>query len=479
MKRVVQLLLIILSHQLIAQQSRQFRIDSLLTAVHSNELFNGVALVADSGKIILHKAYGLSERETNTQLSINDRFYIGSLTKQFTAVLILQLQEDKLIDINNPISDYLEEFKGITYANITVHQVLTHTSGLGSYTSHPDFDKSIPYSKQEMFEFIKHPLLFESGTDWSYSNSGYYLLGEIAERVSGKDYGSLLNEKILNPLEMHNTSFSYEWIKKRVANGYVRTISGISNMPDYSLASLFSTGGIYSTAGDLYTWAQALDSNKLLSDKSKKILYQPLKNDYACGLYVKKGINKDGEKFERHFHGGIIQGYHSFMLKRTPQKQIVILLDNYYNQEIQTIKNRIWSALVDENIRGIKPKLSNLLFNACSKNNLIKALDSISNNLEYFESQFTFEEFDINTVAYRLMESERFSEASKLFEFNLNRYPKSWNVYDSMGELKLKQGNYKEAEKLYEKSLALNPENTSAKMAIKKIKLHATKPKLY
>jgi 6-phosphogluconolactonase len=457
----------------IIENSKTNVIDSLLIACHNQGLFNGVALISDGGKIILHKPYGLSDLHNQTPLELTDRFYIGSLTKQFTSVLILQLQEDELIHLDTPISEYLEEFSDSTFANITIHQLLTHTSGLGNYTSHPDFNKSKRYSNKEMFDLIKEPLLFPPGSKWSYSNSGYFLLGKIAERVTNRDYGSLLYEKIFEPLEMINTSFSNEWLNKNVAKGYVGTIEGIKPMPSYSPASLFSTGGIYSTAQDLYIWTQALDGNKLLTEKSKEILLQPIQNDYACGLYVKKGIDSYGNKFERHFHGGIIQGYHSFILKRVPQKQVIILLDNFYSQEIATIKNRIWSALIEEEVREIKPKLSNLLYSASSGNTLAKMIDSISKNIELFESQYTFEEFDINKVAYRLMEAERFSEARHLFTFNIDRYPKSWNVYDSMGELELIQGNYKYAKQLYKQSLTLNADNTSAKVALENIALYA------
>ncbi len=447
-------------------------IDSLLNSCNDNGIFNGVALVADEGKIILQKSYGTSDIKSHSQLKLTDRFYIGSLTKQFTSVLILQLQEDELIDINSPISTYLTEFRDSIWEKVTVHQLLTHTSGFGSYTFHSSFDKSIIYTDQEMFEFIKQPLLFEPGTDWSYSNSGYFLLGKIAERLTNKNYGTLLNEKIFSPLKMNNSSFSTEWLNHRIAKGYKRTIDGIKPMPAYSLVTLFSTGGIYSSVGDLFIWSQALDGNKLLSDKSKDILFQPIQNDYACGIYVKKGIDENGNKFERHFHGGMIQGYHSFMLKRVPQKQVVILLDNFYNQEIQTIKNRIWSTLVNEDIRNIKSKLSNILYSACAENTLIDLLDSISNNQVQFENQFELEEFDINTVGYRLMEAKRYTEATALFNFNIMLYPYSWNVYDSIGELFLKQGEFIDAENYYKKSLLLNPKNSSAEIALKKIKQH-------
>jgi len=128
---------------------------------------------------------------------------------------------------------------------------------------------------------------------------------------------------------------------------------------------------------------------------------------------------------------------------------------------------------VDENIREIKPKLSNLLFNACSNGTLIQIIDSISTNTSLFNETYAFEEFDINVVAYRLMESERYKEAYAILNFNINQYPNSWNVYDSMGELQLKQGKYIESKKLYRKSLLLNPENGSARMALKEIKLRS------
>ncbi len=454
-----------------AQSSKTDVIERLLNQCHEQGFFNGVALVADEGKIIVHKSYGISDLKTQSPLKRSDRFYIGSLTKQFTSVLILQLQEEGFIDIHKPLSLYLEEFNDTNWSEITVHQLLTHTSGFGSYTFHEDFDKSLPYTDQQMFEFIKHPLLFKPGSSWTYSNSGYFLLGKIAERATGKDYGALLKQHIFEPLQMKNSSFSVDWLKEDFAKGHIKSINGTKPMPIYSAVSLLSTGGIYSTAEDLFIWTQALHGNKILSDTSREILFQPVQNDYACGFYVKRGVDENGNEFERHFHGGMIQGYHSFILNRVPQKQVIILLDNFYSQEIQTIKNRIWSALEEYEIKPIKPTLSSLLFTACSEKRLDFMLDSISNNLKTFENRFTFDEFDINKVGYHLMKASRHSEASILFNFNMKRYPESWNVYDSMGELQLRQRNYNEAEKLYKRSLALNPKNNSAINALKKIEL--------
>lgn len=444
-------------------------IDSLLSECQQKGIFNGVALVADQGKIILHKGYGDSDLLQGTPVKLKDRFYIGSLTKQFTSALILLLQEEALLSIEDPISQYLPEFDGVDYQSITIHHLLTHTSGLGSYTSHPQFDRALDYQEDEFLQFIKEPLHFQPGSSWQYSNSGYYLLGLIAERVTGKPYGYLLEHRIFRPLKMRRTGFKETWLKKKVAKGFWRTIDGYAPMPRYSLSSLFSTGGIFSTAGDLFKWNEALYGSELLSSTSKKILFTPVLKDYACGWYVKKGIDQEGEAFERHFHGGWIKGYHAFILRRIPDQQLVVLLDNAYNQEIPTIKNRIWSALIEEPLKEVKPKLSNLLFHACAEKRVLPLLDSIHENLDHFESRFIFEEFDINTVAYRLMENDRFEEAGKIFAFNLARYPEAWNVYDSMGELQLHLGNEELAQQHYLKSLELNPANVSAELALEKI----------
>jgi len=460
---------IILCGSLFSQSIKAEKIDSLLSECHQNELFNGVALVADSGKIILHKSYGTSNRENELKLKLSDRFYIGSITKQFTSVLILQLQENGFLDIHFSVEKYLREFKDSEIGTVTIYQLLTHTGGLGNYNFNPGFDKAISYSEQEVFNFINEPLLFDPGTEWSYSNSGYYLLGKIASRVTNKTYSTLLNEFIFNPLEMNDSGYDEDWLTVDVAKGYWRTIQGYSPMPKYALNTLFSTGGIYSTALDLFKWDQGLYSNILLNNESKKVLFEPLLNDYACGIYVKKGFDKNDAFFERHFHGGWIKGYHSFILRRLPTKQLVILLDNSYSQEIPVIKNRIWSALIPEFIKPIKPKLSNLLFKACSTKSLELTLDSIRANLLAVDENHSIEEYDINTVGYRLMENGSYHEAKSVFLFNIELFPNSWNVYDSMGELLLKLKSYHESRSNYEKSLELNPESVSAMAALKEI----------
>ncbi|MFT4525947.1 MAG: CubicO group peptidase (beta-lactamase class C family) [Bacteroidia bacterium] len=453
--RILIALLLVCAGNFSFAQSKASRIDSLLTDCHNRGIFNGVALVVNDGEEILTKGYGLADLENSIPLKPEHQFYIGSITKQFTSMLIFQLHEAKKLDIHAPISTYLEEFAEEIYQDISVYHLLTHRSGIPSYTGFKEFDKASNFTQAQMVDMIIRPLEFEPGSKFSYSNSGYFLLGLIAERISGKDFGTLLSDKIFAPLEMNASGFSTTWLDNEHAKGYRKTVDGLAPMPDYSAQTLFSTGGIYSNVLDLRKWDEALYTNQLLSDSLKRIMFTPILSDYACGWRVHKGVKEDGTISERHQHGGTIQGYHSYILRRIPQKQTVILLDNNFDQEIQEIKNAIWRILADAQERPIKSKLSNLLLQAAETKQLPKTIKAIGDSLEAFQETYDFEEFDINTVGYRLMENGRYTEAKSLFQFNIDQYPNAWNVYDSMGELQLKMGFESKSKEYYQKAESL------------------------
>lgn len=449
--------------------SKALLIDSVLVASHEKGIFNGVVLVADKGEVIYKKGIGVADYGTKTPLDANDRFYIGSMTKQFTAMLIYKLHDRELLDIYQPFPKYLHQFRGKIYKEVTIYNLLTHTSGIPSYNLLRFFDKSKDYSTDEMYKLIKaKPLEFEPGKDFMYSNSGYFLLGKIIERVTKKSYGEVLKNEILIPLGMTNTAYETTWLENKVAKGYFMTVDGMSDMPKYSLSTLYSSGGMYSTIDDLYKWDQALYTNKLLGDSLKYLMFTPKFNDYASGWRVHRGY-EDSVYFERHQHGGMIEGYHTFILRRIPQQQTVIILDNFYHNEVQSIKNSIWSIL--EGRKGWIPKrmLSQFLYKSIVEGKLTKSLEDINVNKGAYEYDYNFEEYDINTVGYKLMTLGRLDEAKQIFEFNLSLFPDSWNVHDSFGEYYLKIGRLGESKLMYEKSLILNPKNESAKIALAKI----------
>ncbi len=194
--RLLTLLLIIFSAATAAfAQDKAQKIDELLKAYQDYGQLNGTVLVVDSGKVIYKKGFGMANMEWEIPNSADTKFRIGSVTKQFTAALIMQLVEEGKIKLDGKMTDYLPDYRKDTGAKVTVHQLLNHTSGIPSYTSLPGFGdvSRDPYTVKDFVKKLASgDLEFELGTKYSYNNSGYFLLGAIIEQVTGKPYAKVL-----------------------------------------------------------------------------------------------------------------------------------------------------------------------------------------------------------------------------------------------------------------------------------------------
>jgi len=224
------------------------------------EKFTGTILVARKGHILIHKAYGLKNAATGEPNTINVIYQTGSFARKVKAVVILKLQEQGKLSVTDKISQYIPGYPNGD--KITIHHLLSHTSGIYNYTDNKAFmasDQSQPVTLDSMIRLFKdQPLNFEPGTRFSYSNSGYTLLGAIIEKVTGQSYQSVLEKLILKPLGLRHTGYDYGVLNdSNKTQGYNQYRSG-----DFILANpvhssiLYTTGALYSTTGDLYKWHQ-------------------------------------------------------------------------------------------------------------------------------------------------------------------------------------------------------------------------------
>ena len=234
------------------------RIDALLARYQELGLFDGSALVADAGQVVLRKGYGLANIEWAIANTPDTKFRLGSLTKQFTATLVMQLVERGQINLSAPITRYLPDYSTKTGARITIHQLLNHTSGIVGYTELPAFGETArnPYTPAKFAEtfFAKLDLLFEPGAKYSYNNSAYFLLGVILEKVTGQPYDRLLRERIFTPLEMRDSGQdSTRPLLARRASGYDKRFDGTFVNTGYlDMTQPYAAGSLYSTVDDLY-----------------------------------------------------------------------------------------------------------------------------------------------------------------------------------------------------------------------------------
>ena len=263
------------------------KLDTLLSTYAKLNKFNGSALVAKNGVILLNKGYGYRDATSKTPNDEQTIFQLGSITKQFTSAVILKLQEEKKLSVSDKLSKYFPGYpKG---DSITIRQLLTHTSGVFNYTNDGEFMKNEmtkPATREKMLALFKDkPLDFSPGTGWNYSNSGYLLLGYIIEDVTKKTYEQAVRKYIFTPLQMTHSGFDFTDLKSnKKATGYFNLDekeNAAAPIVDSSVS--FSAGAIYSTTGDLYLWHEALQKNMILSKEQQEMAYTPVKNNYGYG----------------------------------------------------------------------------------------------------------------------------------------------------------------------------------------------------
>lgn len=312
----------------------------------TSQHFMGTVLVARDGSTILDKGYGSADLEWNIPNAPDTRFRLGSITKQFTAASILLLEERGKLRVDDPISKYLPDAPA-AWKNITFFHLLTHTSGIPSFTSFPDYEElqGRPVTPEQLVaRFRDKPLDFQPGEKWNYSNSGYALLGYLLEKISGQKYCDFLQQNIFTPLAMHDTGCDRNsTVLPRRASGYTPGPHGLENATYIDMTVPFSAGELYSTTGDLLRWQQGLFGGKIVSPASLKKMTTPFKKNYGFGLEI-----QTIQGHERISHGGGINGFNTFEAWYPQEKLSIIVLSNVNGVAPEEISGRLASVIHGE-----------------------------------------------------------------------------------------------------------------------------------
>ncbi|HEX8638978.1 MAG TPA: serine hydrolase [Pyrinomonadaceae bacterium] len=319
------------------------KIDEYMNAAMKVERFSGSILAARGGQPIISKGYGLANAELKVPNTTQTVFRLGSLTKQFTAVAVMQLQERGKLNVSDSICKHLADCPAAWQA-VTVRNLLNHTSGIPNDSDFPEFAKivTLPRSTADLIGLLKDkPLDFAPGEKFAYSNSGYKLLGVIIERVSGKTYADFLQENIFAPLGMKQTGYddNRRVIQNRAA-GYAWQADRMLNAAYVDMSVPYAAAALYSTTGDVSVWEQALHTEKLVSRKSLDEIFTPFKNGYGYGWGI-------GKRFDRtfNFHSGNIFGFAAFIARFPSERVSIIVLSNNQNAPAAKIAENL-SAIV-------------------------------------------------------------------------------------------------------------------------------------
>jgi CubicO group peptidase (beta-lactamase class C family) len=337
--------------------------------------FVGVSLaVLRDGRIVLTGAYGKRCLETDAPVEVDTPFAIGSVTKQFVAACILLLAEEEKLSVQDPVAKY---FPDLTRAkDVTLYDLMTHASGYPDYYPLDFVDERLarPITPDRLIhEYAGGKLDFEPGARWSYSNTGYVILGRVVEKVSGEPLGEFLQRRILKPVGMEHTFFEAGAGDRRFAVGYTAFALGAPEVARREADGwLYAAGGLSSTAADLARWDLALMDGKVLKPASCRLMTTPRRlssgkfKEYGCGLAIG---SREGEVLLQ--HGGAVSGFlaHNVMVPRT--RSAVILLTNGDHVDSSALQQEVLGILLKDQakqqgdvprVRGPSPKEAALDF---------------------------------------------------------------------------------------------------------------------
>jgi CubicO group peptidase (beta-lactamase class C family) len=339
------------------------KISATLHELVKQNKFSGVVLIAEDGKVKFENAYGDMDYEQKIPNKNNTIFELASVSKQFTAMTIMMLQEKGLLKYD----DLVEQYLNIPYKGITIRQLLTHTSGLPDYQDIMDqhWDKSKVANNEDIIQYLNKytpPSLFEPGTKYLYSNTGYVLLASIAEKVSGRDFITYCNEKIFEKIKMKNTAirtlaqkattknFALGYIYVPERNKYVRADSFPASNYTIWLGNRKGPGRVSSTAQDLLKWDQALYGESLIFKKTLNEAYSPIQlkdgknSNYGFGWE----LMPNAPKGKIVWHNGDNPGYKTLIMRFVDQKRTLIVLCNNATDEFENLTNTLRMAVAGE-----------------------------------------------------------------------------------------------------------------------------------
>ncbi len=441
--------------------------------------FSGAILVVKEGELIINKGYGLANKNTNTINNPNTIFDIGSNTKQFTATAILKLVEQNKVSVTDSLSKFFNELP-IDKQNITIHQLLTHTAGFSESIGrdYSSFGKLSEISQKDFFEkLFASKLLSEPGEKYSYSNTGYSILGRIIELASGQPYEAFLNEHLFTPAGMLQTGYLLpKWDTKQMAHGYNRNIIETeSTITLYQEAGdvnwhLKGNGGINSTQNDMLLWYKALKTNIILTPESFKKLTTPYPytsspnstSSYGYGWGVKKLENN----IKRISHNGSNGTFAHTIIWYPKEDTYIVYATNANSSKVEGIAYVVAKIILDESYvpEPIKNNVYSFSMDYIKEHSTDKSNELITLLQENYADDLTNSGL-LNTIGNLLLRlNENLNWALELFKINVQLYPEDGNLWDSLGD-GYKANNLKEdAIKSYQKAIELGYNDSQEKL---------------
>jgi len=463
------------------------QIEELMRRFSSERHFSGAVLVAEDDEVIFEGAYGLADIEAKIPVTPQMSFCIGSMSKQFAAMAAMQLVEKGKLKLDDPVTKYLPDYPPANGDLVTVHHLLSHTSGIpqddpltGAFAE----NKHRPNTHEEMRSYFQDSaLLFNPGEGFQYSNFNYNLLVMIMEEVTGRTYPQLLREMVLEPLHMSATGTAgIDTSDRQLAIGYeYKLLQEPAAARRSDPSTCMGAGDLFSNIYDLLTWDRALYTDVLLPDSLKKIMFTPYANGFGYGWQVGRYPVGDGsDSIAAVYHDGGIPGYQSIIIRIPEDKRLLVILSNNSEPWIHTRLSRvrqdvapaILAALYSWPITFPKKSAAYELAVADTVANNPAVADGFARLVRDHPDDYAFDPGEFYCIGLSFAWDKRYDKAVKFLkiaveELGVDQLAEAWQCHNVYGESLFMLGMVESGCAQFERSLELKPGNTFAVKALK------------
>ncbi len=474
-KKNILLFFCIVAVQILFAQSKRDKFSAVMKSYHNYNMFDGSVLVAENGKIIYQDAFGMANREWNIPNTVDTKFMIGSVSKPITATLMLILVQKGLVSLDKTIEDYLPEFKNKPAAKVTIKQLLSHTSGIPNYDIIKDFFPRISrqnFSREDYIKVYKDSsLAFVPGTRYLYSSWGYFTLGYIIEKVTGKSYSQVMKEEIFNKTNMQNSgSYLHTDIVLKRASGYDYGFGGFVSADFRDQSNTMGTGDIYTTVGDLFKFHMAIANNKLLNKDLTQEMFTPGTRParYGYGWFNQNFRYTVTDSVKANYHLGSTEGFISFMIRIPETNGMIVILCNSAPTDFFGITKNLLKVLYNKAVvlkEPVHKKMENIIAKYGAEKAVAKYQIMKKDTAKYY-----IDWIQMYYLGEKLLSLKRLDDAKIIAENNVVDFPDKDIIALSMANIYLALNRKTEAIKFYEKTLQLNPEIEEAKNRLKELK---------
>ncbi|MEJ7680081.1 MAG: serine hydrolase domain-containing protein [Segetibacter sp.] len=492
--------LIILSGTNVFCQNIPQRLDTFFNSLNKYNQINGGVLVAENGSVLYKKAFGFADFENKIPNDKNTKFTLASVSKIFTSTAILQLRDKGKLKLDDPFMKYFSDFP---YPDITLRNLLSHTSGLPDYNLYEDQINKNPnkiFSNKDILPSLKlwnKPLSFKPGEKWEYSNTNFCLLALLVEKLSDLVFEEYLQKFIFNPAKMNDTYFQADILHsndKNRSNNYEYPFLYSPNLENvdslkkyrwrlYNASGFVGQGNIITTTQDLLKFDNLLYAGNILKSTTLTEAFTPTKLKSGMNANANVGMGKasyalgwfifaDTSLGKIVWHTGGQPGGLSIFLRNITKKQTVIMFDNAFHKNLYGDGVNVMSILNNKPVVIYKKSLTKDY--GCTL--VEKGIDAAYCKLEELKADsahYYLSEEDTNDLGLQLLYEPSFKGHDELslevLKLNTLLFPNSFNTYDSYGEALAKTGKKDEAIFMYRKSVKLNPQNDGGKKALEEL----------